>query len=87
MADTAAEAAEAALVEAEASVEAEALEAAASVVDTVAVALEADLDPADLVVLIITIPHIITIPTVIFGVPAGAGVAEADGITVPVAAR
>lgn len=51
-----------------------------------AVALEVDsaadiaaADSADL----ITIPHIITILTVISGVPAGAGVGDADVITVP----
>lgn len=80
MADTAAEAAVVAVLAVEAASE-EAAEALAE-----AVALEVDsaadiaaADSADL----ITIPHIITILTVISGAPAGVGVGDADVITVP----
>ena len=93
MADIAAEAAVEDLAEAEASavvaaLAAEAASEEAAEASAEAVALEVDsaadiaaADSADL----ITIPRIITILTVISGVPAGAGVGVRDAIMVPVA--
>lgn len=88
MADTAAEAAVVAALAAEAASE-EAAEAAseeAAEASAEAVALEVDsaadiaaADSADL----ITIPHIITILTVISGAPDGVGAGDVDATTVP----